>query len=614
MTVHITNLNNMGGTASLAQAGVVSVARKMGIKEMGISYYHLEPDFYNELDHKLDGIIAGLHHGDTVIFQYPSWAGVNYDECFINKIKTYRDTKLVIFVHDIQKMILNAEQWMLDWEIRNLNKADYFIMPSKEMHEYLISCGLNSNIDALYQTIWEMPDEPLFSEHGLVRRFIFTGNYNRFPFLANYHGKTPIEQYQRDVPPRQNDESYVWKGFVEPDKLMEETAKGGFGLVWSDDEYFDSYYSMNQPHKLGFNLSAGIPVIVRKGCVHEEFVVKHGLGFAVNSIEEADQIVQSISLEEYEQLYKNVKNIQYILLNGGYTRKLLEDTIIHVLENSCDRIIGDDLPIEVMNNEDSLTYIMKSHCSVARFGDGEFDIISGRSIPYQTFDSNLQRELKEIVGTQSNEKLLVCMPDVFEDLDRYNDACKSFWKSHLKANKKLYLDCCKAEWYGSTNLSRPYMDLADKSQAKGYFERLISLWDRRDILIVEGINSRSGVGNDLFANANSIERIICPSRDAYAALSLIENEIRNYGNGKLILLMLGPTAKVISYHLSKEGFWLIDLGHIDSEYEWYKMGATTKVKLTNKHTAEHNYDENIVFDENQDYDNQIVSKIELRSH
>ena len=38
---------------------------------------------------------------------------------------------------------------------------------------------------------------------------------------------------------------------------------------------------------------------------------------------------------------------------------------------------------------------------------------------------------------------------------------------------------------------------------------------------------------------------------------------------------------------------LIELGHIDSEYEWFKMGATYKVKLKNKHTAEFNLDENI---------------------
>ena len=92
---------------------------------------------------------------------------------------------------------------------------------------------------------------------------------------------------------------------------------------------------MNQPYKLGTNLAAGIPVIVKKGCVHEEFVVKNGLGFAVDTLEEADRIVQNISEEDYRKLYSNVRNIQRLILDGAYTRKTLQDAIIVVLENSC---------------------------------------------------------------------------------------------------------------------------------------------------------------------------------------------------------------------------------------------------------------------------------------
>ena len=49
---------------------------------------------------------------------------------------------------------------------------------------------------------------------------------------------------------------------------------------------------------------------------------------------------------------------------------------------------------------------------------------------------------------------------------------------------------------------------------------------------------------------------------------------------------------------------------IDSEYEWYKLGAVEKVKLPNKHTAEHNYDQDIVFDHDQVYESQIVAIVE----
>lgn len=101
-------------------------------------------------------------------------------------------------------------------------------------------------------------------DHAVTRCFHFAGNYNRFPFLAEYHGKTPIYQYDANKPDRENDDSFCWRGYFEQEKLMHELSKGGFGLVWSDDEYFDRYYSMNQPYKLGTNLAAGIPVIVKE--------------------------------------------------------------------------------------------------------------------------------------------------------------------------------------------------------------------------------------------------------------------------------------------------------------------------------------------------------------
>ena len=44
-------------------------------------------------------------------------------------------------------------------------------------------------------------------------------------------------------------------------------------------------------------------------------------------------------------------------------------------------------------------------------------------------------------------------------------------------------------------------------------------------------------------------------------------------NEYLILLALGPTATVMAYNLAQKGYQAIDIGHIDIEYEWYRMGA-----------------------------------------
>lgn len=76
--------------------------------------------------------------------------------------------------------------------------------------------------------------------------------------------------------------------------------------------------------------------------------------------------------------------------------------------------------------------------------------------------------------------------------------------------------------------------------------------------------------------------------------------------------MLSPTAKVIVADLIAQlNNQMIDIGHIDSEYEWMKMGVTNKVKILHKHTAEFNFDDKQVkLEKDDNFDKQIISIIE----
>lgn len=265
--------------------------------------------------------------------------------------------------------------------------------------------------------------------------------------------------------------------------------------------------------------------------------------------------------------------------------------------------------ISVLSIDQSLDYLLEKAASVVRFGDGEMDLIAGRSIPYQDFDPELSVRLREMMSMKSDEHMMICLPDVFKGLECYSIDAQNFWKAHLQHHLADYLEICRAPWYGSTFISRPYIDLEDKTPSAGYFAKLKQLWQDKDLLIVEGLTSRSGVGNDLFDGARSIKRIICPSRNAYSKLEAIKQAVREHADNRLILTMLGPTAKVLVYDLVQEGYRALDIGHIDSEYEWFQMGASHKIKLSHKHTAEHNFDQDIEFKDDQAYDSQIVANL-----
>lgn len=53
----------------------------------------------------------------------------------------------------------------------------------------------------------------------------------------------------------------------------------------------------------------------------------------------------------------------------------------------------------------------------------------------------------------------------------------------------------------------------------------------------------------------------------------------------IILLAIGPTATVLSYDLADNGFQVIDIVHLDVEYQWYLMQAKKKMPLENRTTV-----------------------------
>ena len=607
MRIHVTNVFGFSPKSTVLQSQheVVDILKDLCDSEIGLFRYYNEEEPRNELSSRLDGIIARLNMGDVVLFQSPTWNGVDWDNALVDKIKLYGG-RVVFFIQDVPPIQFENNYFLMPYFIDMYNKAEVVVVPSEKMYQRLVEEGLTVK-KYVVQKMWDFNVHMDLHTPSFEKKLYFLGDVTRFPFFQNWQFNTPLHVFGNHKP--DYDYSKVhFGGWLNKTELLLELSKGGFGLVWGNQENpkdEPDYYKMNCSYKLASYLSAGIPVIVPDYLSNADFVKENNVGFVVSSLEEADQVIQECSEEKYSEMVSSVKNVQYLINNGYFTKKLFVDSLMKLSGNE-----DNELNIKVLGILDTLNYILAHNSSVARFGDGEMDIITGHSIPYQDYDENLANELKNIISLESNESLVVCLSDVFEGLDRYNQSAVDFWKQHLNNNYVHYKSLCKAPWYGSTFISRPYMDLVDKSLSKMYFKNIKNLWDKRDILIVEGVNSRSGVGNDLFDNANSVERIICPSKNAYSKIDEIESLIEGHAKNKLVLLILGPTAKVLAYRLSNKDYQAIDMGHIDSEYEWFKMGATYKVKLDNKHTAEHNFDENIILNEDDDYNRQVVVRIE----
>ena len=344
----------------------------------------------------------------------------------------------------------------------------------------------------------------------------------------------------------------------------------------------------------------------------EQLKVRMGLYLDISCGHSTHDVVKSVY--EMNKIIFSFESTQHGLFGQHIYSSKSPERMVEAIKNIISGTFKARTPaIMVKDIDQTLDYIIENQSSIIRFGDGEMDLMLGKSIPYQVYDENLASQLKEIISLQSDEKLVIGLPNVFAERSNFTPAAETFWKGHLEHHLKDYVELARADWYGTTFVSRPYIDYVDKSRSFSQFEKLKQIWKNEDILIVEGVTSRSGVGNDLFDGANSIKRIICPSHNAYSRIEEIQEAVLQYVENRLILCMLGPTAKILSYNLFKKGYRVLDIGHIDSEYEWMKMGADTKVKFNHKHTAEHNFDQDIEFIEDETYNDQILIDLSTKN-
>lgn len=239
--------------------------------------------------------------------------------------------------------------------------------------------------------------------------------------------------------------------------------------------------------------------------------------------------------------------------------------------------------VKVMNAEDTVKAIKNHHLSVSRLGDGEFKVIFGTGNEFQAPDSRLAARLAEILKS-SNPDVLVCIPYALRDMSHLCEKATSFWRTFVGSNfLKLTRILSKKTIYGDASFTRFYMDYQDKSDKKDFFSSIKEIWNERDVYIVEGENSCLGVGNDIFDNTKSIHRLLCPPKDAFNSYDrILEACNENIPKGALVLCALGMTATVLAYDLAMEGYQAIDIGHLDIEYEWMRMGALEKCPIPGK--------------------------------
>lgn len=270
-----------------------------------------------------------------------------------------------------------------------------------------------------------------------------------------------------------------------------------------------------------------------------------------------------------------------------------------------------ELP-NIISNEITIDMIVNEHKSLSRFGDGEFEIILGRNrAKFQSYDDGLKDRLLEVLNS-NDERLLIAIADNYGSLVDYTEeaatSIRYYLSNGVRQEHMMLLDMHRN--YHNAYLSRPYIIYRNKEKMLDIFNKLRKIWECQNVLIVEGENTRFGVGNDLLDNATSVERILTLDRNCFNVYENLLRRVREAGKNRLILISLGPVATIMAYDLALTGYWAIDIGQLDVEYEWFLRKTQKRCNIPYKTVSEvvqnNGIEESLTTEALMQYKNEIV--------
>lgn len=226
--------------------------------------------------------------------------------------------------------------------------------------------------------------------------------------------------------------------------------------------------------------------------------------------------------------------------------------------------------------------------SLCRYGDGEISWIYGDSKGHfgQENSVELSNRLRSIF-TCENKDIMIGIPDFFGSLDHYTKKHKESRNAHLAKYHKRWMELIETnKTYADALITRVYYGRTDH-KSKYLFEQWKNLWKDKNVIVIEGSQTRFGVGNDLLNSSHSVKRIIAPAENAFQMYKEILNISKeNISDDVLFLVSLGPTATVLAFDIGTLGGQAIDIGHLDIEYEWYLAGINKKKPVIGKYVNE----------------------------
>lgn len=331
------NYKRLSSAGNKAKTDIERIMEDMSFKNVGLK----QTTYTNEVLSFLVTLIGVLKSpfcltgGDKLVLQYP----LKKYFSFVCNMAHLRGAKVIVLIHDLGSFRRKA--LTVESEIKRLNHADYVIAHNEKMKKWLEENGCKAKLGVL--EIFDYLSETKASPKPNIKKpysVLYAGalNLRKNTFLyeiGKYIHSFSFNLYGNgfEIDKAKGKEHFNYMGFVKSDDLIATPPQGDFGLVWDGFSVsactgdFGEYLQYNNPHKTSLYIRCELPVIIWSKAALADFIRKNGIGICVDSLENLEDILNSVSEEQYLEMKEKIAWISKFLSEGHFAKKALLEAI-----------------------------------------------------------------------------------------------------------------------------------------------------------------------------------------------------------------------------------------------------------------------------------------------
>ncbi len=313
-----------------AKSDILTVLLSEGFEAIDIA----ECFSFDKIPHflRLINKLRSLENGAEIILQSPIYSFFNpkFMPILLSVLKK-KAFRIILVIHDLESARFMQDKKSAELEKRLLKLCARIIVHNESMKKHICDKFDISSSRLIELGVFDY----LCPASDVLREFSHTvclaGNLD--PDKSGYlyklsESKITLNVYGGNFDSRR-EHCFNYCGSVAPQELAG-ALSGSFGLVWDGDNadtcsgVTGEYLKINNPHKASLYLAAGLPIIIWSGAALADFIRENSLGICIDSLQDLEGALRSVSEEKYLALRENVLKAGALVRSGEFIKQAIK--------------------------------------------------------------------------------------------------------------------------------------------------------------------------------------------------------------------------------------------------------------------------------------------------